>query len=136
MHESNGHAALSHAARNTFDRVVANVAYTEEARKICFQQKWSTICRPTWLVAHFASCTDIAVFTLELRWQPIGYCIGADHDKQCICRPADDRLPLFPGVYCFQTIRAVCRDHLSFRLNPNARHQSNLIDQVLRHAAL
>jgi hypothetical protein len=28
---------------------------------------------------------------LELRWQPICYCIGADHDKQCICIPMDDR---------------------------------------------
>ena len=39
MHESNGHAAFSHAAGNTLDRGVANVAYTEEAGEICFQQK-------------------------------------------------------------------------------------------------
>jgi hypothetical protein len=31
----------------------------------------------------------------------MGYCIGADHDKQCICSPPDDRLPRFPGFYCF-----------------------------------
>src|SRR6202030_70440 len=136
MHESNGHAAFSYAAGNALDRVVANVTYTEEARKICFQQKWSTICHPTWLVAHLAPRADIAVFALELRWQPMGYCIGADHDKQCICSPPDDRLPRFPGFYCFQVIRAVCRDHLSFRLHPNARRESSLIDQVLRHAAL
>ena len=84
MYESYGHAAFSNAAGNALDRVVANVTYTEEARKICFQQKWSTICRPTWLVAHLAPRADIAVFALELRWQPMGYCIGADHDKQCI----------------------------------------------------
>src|ERR1700736_5744711 len=66
----------------------------------------------------------------------MGYYIGADHDKQSICSPPDDRLPRFPGFYCFQAIRAVCRDHLSFRLHPNARHESNLIDEVLRHAEL
>src|ERR1700686_2259294 len=132
MHESNGHAAFSYAAGNALDRVVANVTYTEEARKTCFQQKWVAFYRPTWLVAHLASRADIAVFALELRWQPIGHCIGADHDKQCICSPADDRLPLFPGVYRFQTLRAVCRDNLSLRLHPNAGHESNLIDQVLR----
>src|ERR1700758_2297535 len=136
MHESNGHAAFSYAAGYALDRVVSNITYTEKARKICFQQKWGTICCPTWLVAHLASSSDIAVFPLELRWQPIGHCIGADHDKQCICSPADDRLPRFPGFYCFQAIRAFCRDHLSFRLHPNAWHESNLIDQVLRHAAL
>jgi len=91
MHERNGHAAFSYAAGNALDRVVANVSYAKEARKICFQQKWSTICRPTRPVAHLASRADVAVFTLELRWQPICYCIGADHDKQCICIPMDDR---------------------------------------------
>ena len=101
----------------TLDRVVANVTYTEEARKICFQQKWSTICRPTRLVAHLAPRADIAVFALELRWQPIGYCIGADHDKQSICSPPDDGLSRFPSFYCFQAIRAIRRDHLSFRLH-------------------
>src|SRR5580692_12311264 len=101
MHESNGHAAFSYAAGNALDRVVANVTYTEEARKICFQQKWGTICHPTWLVAHLAPRADIAVFALELRWQPIGNCIGTDHDKQSICSPPDDRLPRFPGFYCF-----------------------------------
>src|ERR1700722_3482590 len=136
MHESNGHTAFPYAAGNALDRVVAYVTYTEEARKICFQQKWSTICCPTMLVPQFASRADIAVFTLELRWQPMGYGIGSDHDKQCICSPADQRLPFFPGLYFFQTLRAVCRDHLSFRLHPNAGRESNLIDQVLRHAAL
>src|ERR1700723_332069 len=130
MHESNGHAAFSYAAGNALDRVEANVTNTEKARKICFQQKWGAICRPTWPVAHLASRADIAVLALELRWQPVGYCIGADHDKQCIRIPADDRLPLFPGVNCFQTIGAVRRDHLSFRLHPYARQQSNLIDQI------
>src|SRR3984957_5511075 len=106
MHESNGHAAFSNAAGNALDRVVANVTYTEEARKICFQQKWSTICRPTWLVAYLAPRADIAVFALELSWQPMACCIGTDHDKQCICSLSDDGLPLFPRVDCFQTIRA------------------------------
>src|SRR5580692_10511852 len=136
MYEGYSHAAFSNAARNALDRVVANVANTEEARKICFQQKWAAISRPTWPVAHLASRADVAVLALELRWQPVGYCIGADHDKQCIRSPADDRLPFFPGVNCFQTIRAVRRNHLSFRLHPYARHQSNLIDQILRHADL
>jgi hypothetical protein len=27
------------------------------------------------------SQADIAVFALELSWQPTGYCIGADHDN-------------------------------------------------------
>ncbi len=44
MHESNGHTAFSYAAGNALDRVEANVTNTEEAQKICFQQKWSTIC--------------------------------------------------------------------------------------------
>ena|SRR5580698_4391576 len=136
MHESNSHAAFSHAAGNALDRVVANVPYTEEARKICFQQKWGTISCPTWPVAHLATRADIAVFALELRWQPMGYCIGSDHDKHRICSPADDRLIPFPGIYCFQTLRAVCGDHLSFRLHPNASHENKLIDQVLRHTAL
>ena len=95
MYESNGHAAFSYAARNAFDRVVANIAYTEEARKICFQQKWSTICRPTWLVAHLAPRADTAVFALELSRHPMGYGIGADHDKQRICSPANNRASRF-----------------------------------------
>src|ERR1700730_10261239 len=136
MDESDGHAAFSYAAGNTLDRVIANVTYTEEARKICFQQKWGTICHPTWRAAPLAPREDIGVFALELRWQPMGYCIGADHDKQCICSPPDDGMPSFPGFYYIQAIRAVCRDHLSFRLHPNARHESNLIYQVLRHAEL
>ncbi len=78
MHESDGHAAFSYAARNAFDRVAANVAYAEETGKICFQREWSTICRPTWLVAHLAPRADIAVVALKLSWQPMGYCIGAD----------------------------------------------------------
>src|ERR1700686_5356313 len=104
MHKSNGHAAFSYATGNALDRVVANVTYTEEARKICFQQKRGTICCPTWLVAHLASRADITVLALELRRQPIGFCFGADHDKQCICSPAGDRLRRFPGFYCLQTI--------------------------------
>src|ERR1700674_1637244 len=124
MHESNGHAAFSYAAGNALDRVVANVTYTEEAGKICFQQKWSTICRPTWLVAHLAPRADISVFALELSGLPIGYRLGADHDKQRICSLSDDGLPPFPSAYCFQAIRSVRRDRLSFRLSPNARHES------------
>jgi hypothetical protein len=31
MHESNGHAAFSHTAGNSLDRVVTNVAYAEKA---------------------------------------------------------------------------------------------------------
>ena len=51
MHESNGHATFSYAAGNALDRVVANVTCTEEARKICFQQKWGTICaQPGWAI--------------------------------------------------------------------------------------
>jgi hypothetical protein len=53
--------------------------------KICFQQKWSAICRPTSLIAHLAPRADMAVLALELSWQPMGYRIGADHDKKCIC---------------------------------------------------
>ena len=68
MHESNGHTAFPHTAGDALDRVVAYVTCTEEARKTCFQQKWSSICRPTMLVPQFASRADIAVFTLELRW--------------------------------------------------------------------
>src|SRR5580704_14622649 len=109
MYESNGHAAFSYAARNALDRVVANVSYTEEARKICFQQKWSTICRPTSLIAHLAPRADMAVFALELSWQPMGYCIGADHDKQCIGSPANNRASGFLGFDGFQAIRAVRR---------------------------
>lgn len=52
-------------------------------------------------------------FRLEPTRQPMGHCIGADHDKQRICSPADDRLPLFAGVYGFQTIPPLCRDNLS-----------------------
>ena len=102
MDVSDGHAAFSNAARNAFDRVVTNVAYTEEAGKICFEQKRATICRPTWLVAQLAPRADIAVFALKLSWQPMGYCIGADHDKQCICSPPDDRPPVFRVSIAFK----------------------------------
>jgi hypothetical protein len=107
VHEGDCHAAFSHAAGNTLDRGVANVAYTEEAGEICFQQKWSTTCRPTWLVAHLAPRADIAVFALKLSRQPMGYCIGADHDKQRICRPANNRASRILGFDGFQfTTRA------------------------------
>src|SRR5579859_2917339 len=136
MHESNGHATFSYAAGNAFDGVVANVAYAEKAGQVRFQQKWGTGSCPIRLVAYLAPRADVAVFALELRRQPIGDRIGADHDKERIRIASEGRLPRFPGFYCFQTIRTVSRDHLSFRLHPNARHESNLIDQVLRHAAL
>src|ERR1700680_4815793 len=127
MHESKGHAAFSYAARSALDRVVANVTYTEEARKICIQQKWSTICRPTWLVAHLASRSDIAVFPLELRWQPIGHCIGPDHDKQAIRSPPDDPLP--PFSVCLLRSNTPCRLQRppEFRFPPEcpAREQSD-----------
>src|SRR3984957_11582510 len=113
MHESNGNAAFSNAAGNALDRVVANVTYTEKARKICFQQKWSTICRPTWLVAHLSPRADITVFASELSRQPMGHCIGADHDKQCVCNPANNTASRFPSFDSIQAIRAVCRDHLN-----------------------
>jgi hypothetical protein len=61
MHESDGHAAFSYAAGNALARVVANVTYTEEARKISLQQKWGAIRCPTRLVARLASCAYIRV---------------------------------------------------------------------------
>ena len=107
MHESNGHTAFSYAAGNALDRVVANVTNAEEAREDLFLAEMEHGLPPTWLVANLAARPDIAVFALELRWQPMGYCIGADHDKQCICRPPDDRLPGFPGFYC--SLSNLCR---------------------------
>jgi len=47
IQEGDPHAAFAHAAGNTLDGVVANVANTENARKISFQWKRRAISCPT-----------------------------------------------------------------------------------------
>ena len=54
MHEGDRHAAFAHAAGNALDGVVANVADTENARKIGFQQKRGATCCPTSKVGNLA----------------------------------------------------------------------------------
>ena len=76
MHEGDRHAAFSHAAGNTLDGVIADIANAENARKIGFQQKRGAICCPTSKIGNLKPGANVAALSEELRRQLVGCCVG------------------------------------------------------------
>ena len=136
MHEGDRHAAFAHAAGNPLYGVVADVANTENARKIGFQQKRGAICCPTSKIGNLTSGADVAALSEELRRQLVGCCVGTDHDKECVREVLPYGISSFSCTDRLQVICPIRRGDNGFRLNVNIWDENDLIDQVLRHGEL
>ena len=66
MDEGDGHTALAHATRYSFDGVVPHVARAEHARQAGLQGKWMAIEFPS---GEFAPGANIAAWVpLQIAW--------------------------------------------------------------------